>query len=114
MECGVYVAYLSTWHYTIEIEKHKRLCNDSTKFFILSLALTEITIIRKCLYDYMLQNDKVVESASSLKNNTSPKIKELMKILSSINRSDSCLIFVDRRTTAKLLYHYITVSFKTI
>jgi len=60
----------------------------------------------------MKKVDTNVEGVNSLKYNVSPKLRELMNILSNIKYTDSCLIFVDRRTTAKILYHYITVCIK--
>lgn len=114
MDSGVYIAYLATWHYIIEIEKNKKLCCDVTKYTILSLALSEITIIRKMFYDYLIKYDQNIESASALHENSSSKLQNLMKIISGLKRTDSCLVFVDRRTTAKLLYHYIEVYFKII
>lgn len=81
---------------------------------ILSWALTEITIIRKMFFDYMIKHEKNIESASSLHENSSSKLKNLMIILTGLKCKDSCLVFVDRRTTAKLVYHYIKVYFQTI
>jgi len=75
----------------------------------MSLVLSEISLVRKLLYDYMKKIDINIESANCLKHNISPKLKELMNILSNIKSTDSCLVFVDRRTTAKVLYHYIKV-----
>lgn len=111
-DSGVYAAYLSTWHYILEVEKKKKTCNDINQFMLLSMTLSEITIVRKMLFDYMKKKTSNIENSLSLINNASPKLKELMKILSSIERTDTCLVFVDRRTTAKMLYHYIQVHFE--
>lgn len=117
LDSGVYTAYLATWHYIIEVEKKKKICIDLEKRLILSMVLSELTIIRKMLFDYMqcrIQQFSIpIESASSLQKSASPKLNQLMKILLSLKRTDVCLVFVDRRTTAKILYHYIKVSFKT-
>jgi len=106
---GSYMSYLSTWHYIIEIEKKKKICSNMDKYMLLTMALSEVTIIRKMLFDCMEKKSKNI----SLLNNSSPKLRELMNILASIFRTDVCLVFVDRRSTAKMLYHYIKVSFKT-
>lgn len=74
----------------------------------MSLVLSEIIVIRKMFYDYMIKNSKLIESPS-LTDNLSPKLKKLMDILFEVQRSDICLIFVDRRTTAKVLYHFMKV-----
>lgn len=113
IESGVYAAYLATWHYIIEIEKKKKICIDIDKYMVMSMGLSEITIIRKMLFDYMKKNFIHLESSSSLQTNASPKLRQLMKLLSNIKRNDICLVFVDRRTTAKMLYHYIKVYYKT-
>lgn len=112
VESGVYSAYLATWHYIIEIEKKKKICNDIDKLMLMSMALSEVTIIRKMLFDYMNKNSIHIESSSSLLTNASPKLRQLMNHLSQIKRNDICLVFVDRRTTAKILYHYIKVYYE--
>lgn len=109
VDSGIYAAYLATWHYIIEIEKKKKICNDLEIYTILSMVLSELTIIRKIMFDYMKKDSKNIESAASISMNASPKLKELMKLLSKIQCTDVCLVFVDRRTTAKILYHYIKV-----
>lgn len=76
------------------------------------MVLSELTVIRKVMFDFMKKNSKDIESATSLSINASPKLKELMKLLSKVQRTDICLVFVDRRTTAKILYHYIKVPSK--
>lgn len=76
---------------------------------ILSMVLSELTVIRKVMFDFMKKDSKDIENATSLSMNASPKLKELMKLLSKVQRTDVCLVFVDRRTTAKILYHYIKV-----
>jgi len=90
------------------------MCNDNEKYMILCMTLSEVTVIRKMLFDYMEKKFTNVESSLSLFTNASPKLKQLMQILTSIKRNDNCLVFVDRRTTAKVLYHYIKVSFDTL
>lgn len=105
----MYVAYLASWHYIIEIEKKKKLCSDLDKYMVMSLALSEMTVIRKMIHDYMAKNSKHAEGPTSLLINASSKLKTLMQLLLTIKRSDVCLVFVDRRTTAKIIYHYINV-----
>lgn len=99
----------------VEIEQHKKQCQDGMnnhKYLMLSKVLSELTIIRKMLEDYMKEDSSNIESPSSLFKNASPKLRELMKILSSINRIDNCLVFVNNQTTATFLFHYIQVFFK--
>lgn len=81
---------------------------------MLSTVLSELTIIRKMLYDYIIKDSPVIESRTSVFNNTSPKLKELMKILSHLERNENCLVYVNHQTTAKLLYHYIKVHFNIL
>lgn len=110
-DSGIYVAYLSTWHYIIEIEKRKKICFDAAKIMILSMVLSELTTIRKILFNFMKNYSTNIESPSSILKNASPKLQLLMKILSDIKRSDICLVFVERRITAKILYHFIKVLY---
>ncbi|XP_026808824.1 endoribonuclease Dicer-like isoform X3 [Rhopalosiphum maidis] len=104
---GAYIAYLATWHFLVEIEKKKKTCTDKKNLTIMSLVLSELTIIRKMILDFMNKHSSIHKGHSTTLNNTSPKLKKLMELLSVIKFTDTCLIFVDRRTTAKLLYHYI-------
>lgn len=103
---------MATWHYIVEIEKSKKLYyNDNDKFAFLLMVLSELTITRKMMFNYMAKNStQIVENCPPLINYTSPKLKKLMDILSHLESTDTCLVFVDRRTTAKMLYHYIMVS----
>lgn len=99
----------------IEIEQHKKQCQDGInnhKYLIFSTVLSELTTIRKMLQDYMNTDSSNIESPSSLFENDSPKLRELMKIFSSINRNDNCLVFVNNQRTATFLYHYIQVFLK--
>ncbi|VVC42507.1 Hypothetical protein CINCED_3A023563 [Cinara cedri] len=116
MESGAYAAYLATWHYIIEVEKKKKLCKDTEKSLMLLVVMSELTLIRKAFYDFIKLNSMsencssilMSENCSSiLMSNASPKLKLLVDILKSIQRTDICLIFVDRRTSAKVLYHFI-------
>uniref|UniRef100_A0A2H8TDA5 Endoribonuclease Dicer n=1 Tax=Melanaphis sacchari TaxID=742174 RepID=A0A2H8TDA5_9HEMI len=104
---GAYIAYLATWHFLIEIEKRKKACTDTKNLTIISLVLSELTIIRKMVFDYMNKHSTIYKGHSTTVNNTSPKLKKLMELLSTLKIRDTCLVFVDRRTTAKILYHYI-------
>jgi len=96
----------------IDIEKKKKICTDIRKFAILALVLSEVTVIRKILFDYMNKYSIIHKGHSTTLNNVSPKMKKLMELLSYIKVTDTCLVFVDRRTTAKILYHYIKVYLK--
>lgn len=93
----------------VEIEKKRKICTDVKRLTIMSLVLSELTITRKMLYDYMNIHTFIYKGRSTTLLNTSPKLKKLIDILSSIKITDTCLVFVDRRTTAKILYHYIKV-----
>lgn len=110
MESGPYAGLLATWHYIVEVEKKKKICNDSEKSIMLSMVLSELTIIRKAFYDFIVINSNNKDKSISLINNASPKLKQLIQILSTIKRQDICLVFVDRRTTAKVLYHFLKVT----
>ncbi|XP_022180231.1 endoribonuclease dcr-1 isoform X3 [Myzus persicae] len=104
---GAYIAYLVTWHFMVEVEKKKKICTDVKKLTNMSYVLSELTITRKMLYDYMNKHLFIHKGHSTTLYNTSPKLKKLMELLSAIKVTDTCLVFVDRRTTAKILYHYI-------
>ncbi|XP_050430735.1 endoribonuclease dcr-1 isoform X3 [Adelges cooleyi] len=107
LDSGVYIGYLATWHYIIELEKKKKLSEDMDKYTMLSCVLSQLIITRKLFLNHMLKNSKNIENLSTLKQNASPKLVQFMALLDSVERTDSCLVFVDRRTTAKLLYHFI-------
>jgi len=93
----------------VEIEKKRKICTDAKRLSIMSLVLSELTITRKMLYVYMNKHTFIHKGHLTTLHNSSPKLKKLMEILSSIKSTDTCLVFVDRRTTAKILYHYIKV-----
>lgn len=75
------------------------------------MILSELIIIRKLLYDYMKKDSKSIENPLSIVKNVSPKLTKLHNTLLKLKRTDLCLVFVDRRTTAKMLYHFIKVFF---
>ncbi|XP_027844608.1 endoribonuclease Dicer isoform X4 [Aphis gossypii] len=104
---GPYIAFLATWHFLVEIEKKRKICTDLKNHTIMSMVLSEVTIIRKLVFDYMNKHSSINNGHTTTLNNVSPKLKKLMEILSTIKATDTCLVFVDRRTTAKILYHYI-------
>lgn len=93
----------------IEIENKQKICKDVEKSYIMSLALSELTIIRKMLYDYMNKHSIIYEDHSTTLQNVSSKVKNLMEYLSTLKSTDSCLVFVLRQTTAKMLCYYINV-----
>jgi ERCC4-related helicase len=80
----------------------------------MTLVLSELTITRKMLYDYMNRHLFIDKNHSTTLHNTSPKLKNLIDILTKLQITDTCLVFVDRRTTAKILYHYIKVYIQKI
>ncbi|XP_026819706.1 endoribonuclease Dicer-like [Rhopalosiphum maidis] len=104
---GPYIAFLATWHFLVEIEKKKKICHDMNKLSILYIVLSEVTLIRKLLYDYMNKHASLHNDHTTTLNNVSPKLTKLMQHLSTLKSTDACLIFVDSRSTAKILYHYI-------
>jgi len=94
---------------TMEKCSQRKYTSNNTKL-VLKLAISELTVIRKMLYDYMntlTNTNNPIPSA----NNASPKLIKFMEILSTMQNTDICLVTVDCVTTAKLLYHYIQVSF---
>jgi len=91
------------------ILKKQKKCKDGKRYNIMSLALSELTIIRKMLYDYMNKHSIIHKGQSATLQHVSPKVKKLMEILSALKATDACLVFVTRRTTVKTLCHYIKV-----
>lgn len=84
--------------------------NNTDTFLINSMVLSELTVTQKKLFNYMIKHStNVVENNSFLLQYTSPKLQKLLGILTCLERTDTCLIFLDRCTTAKMLYHYIKV-----
>jgi len=79
------------------------------KLPILYIVLSEITLIRKLLYDYMNKHASLHKDHTTTLHNVSPKLTKLMQHLSTLKSTDACLVFVDSRLTAKILYHYIKV-----
>jgi hypothetical protein len=76
------------------------------KLPILYMVLSEITLIRKLLNDYM---NKHAKDHTTTLHSVSPKLTKLMQHLTTLKSTDACLVFVDSRLTAKMLYHYIKV-----
>jgi len=96
------------------IEKQQKSCNDVKTSDIMYLVLSELTIIRKMLCDYMNKHLVIHKDQSTTLQHVSPKVKKLMEILSALKATDACLVFVSRKTTAKTLCHYINVCIKRI
>lgn len=110
MENGVYIAFLATSHFIVDVEKKKKLIRNSKSShmgLIFSMVVSELTVIRKMLYDNMKKDTKNPETY-----NISPKLKELMNILSFIKCTDIYVIVIDCQTTAKFLLHFIKVNLK--
>jgi len=106
---GAYIAYLTSLHFIMEILKKQKICKDVNKSIIISLVLSELTIIRKMLYNYMNKHSIIHKDHSTSLQQVSPKVKNLMENLSTLKATDACLVFVSRRTTAKTLCQYINV-----
>ncbi|VVC34156.1 PAZ domain,Helicase, C-terminal,Ribonuclease III domain,DEAD/DEAH box helicase domain,P-loop containing [Cinara cedri] len=84
-------------NYFFDIEETSMLLN----------VMSELTLIQKAFNDVIKLDSLHNECSSILMRNASLKLKQLIQILSNIQRTDTCLIFVDRQTTAKVLYHFI-------
>lgn len=95
----------------VEIEKINEVTwNYLKKCTIFVWVASEITIIRKMLYDYMYKHS--LENNSTILNDVSPKLVQLMQHLSTLKSTDACLVFVKCQTNAKILYNYIKVCKK--
>lgn len=99
----------------VEIEEHKQLFSKSPEEIqLLCLALSEMTIVRKMFYDCLQKTDVVEEKLIDSFNYSSPKLKQLLNVLSNVKPSDVCLILVNDQISAKILYHYINVRIPLI
>lgn len=92
------------------MEKHKQLYSKGLEEFqLLCLAISEMTIVRKMLYHIIQQKTAIGERWLDLFNFGSPKLKQLLEILTNIKSSDVCLILVKDQISANILYHFINV-----
>lgn len=105
----MFAGYLVIRHYIVELERKKKLSKDVGQYENFSMVLSELTILRKILFDHMTKDSINIDSPIFLYNNVSSKLQNFIKIIVLLKRSDVCLVFVDRRTTAKMLCHYIMV-----
>ncbi|KAF0759177.1 endoribonuclease Dicer-like, partial [Aphis craccivora] len=106
IECGPYIAHLTTSYFLVEIEKiNKVIWYYLGKCSVFVWVASEIAIIQSMLYDYMCIHNH--GNRSTISNDLSPKLVQLMQHLSTLKDTDACLIFVNRQTNAKMLYKYI-------
>jgi len=92
----------------VEIEKiNKVIWYYLGKCSVFVWVASEIAIIQSMLYDYMCIHNH--GNRSTISNDLSPKLVQLMQHLSTLKDTDACLIFVNRQTNAKMLYKYIQV-----
>ncbi|XP_033323014.2 endoribonuclease Dcr-2 isoform X1 [Megalopta genalis] len=109
LETGVYGAYECILLHMIQLESLKKHNEDVETSYVYEYLISEFTKFRKLLEEEM----KDASVANRLKIFTSNKVQQLFAILLDfyesklIEQKFCCIIFVDKRFTAKVLYHLL-------
>ncbi len=112
LEMGLYGAFLCLLSLTIEFELAKKESDSPNLQDVLSYCITEVEWMKKDLSDLIdLDNPSMSDNQkveTILKRSTS-KIRILIQYLKTQFSEGSdlqCIVFVERRYTAKVLYHF--------
>ncbi|KZC10938.1 Endoribonuclease Dicer [Dufourea novaeangliae] len=106
---GIYGASKSILLHMIQIECIKKNTQDVETAYVLEYFISEFTRFRKLLEDEMKDNAE----ANKIHSYSSDQVRKLFAILKEFhrNRFDNqkfcCIIFVQRRFTASVLYHVL-------
>lgn len=108
-EMGAYGAYLTLLSVLIQLELMKRTGSSAKYRDIVKLGITKI---EHFIHQMKLELEIDKKSTETILQNSSPKVQKLISYLqttfnSNVEKELQCLIFTDRRSTAKALYHVI-------
>lgn len=107
---GTYGGYLSLLSSLVQLELTKRYC-DSDKFKDVVKAC--ITVVEQCILIMKTNLQLHLKTAEIVLNNSSHKVRRLIEALKHFftngnkDKDLQSLVFVKRRTTAKILYHIL-------
>ncbi|GJQ77072.1 Dcr-2 [Trypoxylus dichotomus] len=105
---GTYGGLQAIVAHIIQIECMKKYCDDENFYHVLNSAITSLTYA-KAILSRQLSGNK----ANDIHNLSSAKVLDLFKILREYkaNRAEElcAIIFVQRRFTAKILYHLLKI-----
>ncbi|XP_046601014.1 endoribonuclease Dicer isoform X4 [Neodiprion lecontei] len=106
---GIYGGSKAALLHTIQLEYIKKSINNQETVFVIDYLITVLTSIRKIVEDEM----EGYEPNEQIMKFSSDQVLKLFKVFLDFNREklDSqrfcCLVFVQRRFTAKVLYHVL-------
>ncbi|KRT83525.1 helicase [Oryctes borbonicus] len=105
---GTYGGLQAIVAHTIQIECMKKFCDDENFYHILNSAITSLTYAKRLL-SKQLSGDKTKDVYKF----SSPKVLSLFRILQEYSKNHTeelcAIIFVQRRFTAKILYHLLVI-----
>ncbi|XP_078032947.1 endoribonuclease Dicer-L-like [Augochlora pura] len=109
LEIGVYGAYETILLHMIQLECLKKHNENVETVFVFEYLISEFTKFRKLLDDEM----KDIAVSARIQNYTSNKVQKLLAVLLDFYENQvgdqkfCCIVFVDKRFTAKVLYHIL-------
>lgn len=110
---GMFGAAKAMTLYIIVLERLKRNCDDTKMYNLYNAVVTVFEIVKKLLEKEM----ELYDESEKLLKFSSDKVLTLIEILREFkarSKQEFCsIIFVDRRFTAKILYHILKVLTET-
>lgn len=112
---GSYGSYLALLSVLIQLELTKRFSDSQTFRDVVKVCITQVELWKKILKEEIRFDEN---DSKSIYDHSSKKIQILIlllkKFFSGANQDFQCLIFTQRRSTAKVLYHLIKSYAKSV
>ncbi|KAJ8678831.1 hypothetical protein QAD02_014618, partial [Eretmocerus hayati] len=108
-DAGMYGGSLSVLLHMIQLEKIKKSSDDQESIIALDFLITQLMKIRHLLESEMDESNP----CQAVMEHSSPKVLKLLEVLLNFKtnlktkQKFCCIIFVQRRFTAKVLYHIL-------
>ncbi|KAG5680087.1 hypothetical protein PVAND_009613 [Polypedilum vanderplanki] len=107
---GNFGAYISLVSIIVQLELNKRAADSERYRDVLKMCITKVEeCIKKVDYELCLNRDNATNIIANSSHKVQTLIELLQKSFTDENREKDlqCIIFVERRSTAKILYHII-------
>lgn len=100
---GFYMGYICCQAYLVQLYRYGFVTDDERYRNMIQYTINITQIIRKLLYLNIIKVAPI-DSISAIMKTSSKKIQFLLERLNKTTASDRCLIFVERKMTAKSLF----------
>ncbi|XP_065211449.1 endoribonuclease Dicer-like isoform X2 [Planococcus citri] len=111
-EFGTYLCYIGCELYIVQLYRIMfEKSNDELYCNALMLMITLVKAIKKIL-SIEISRSGDLDTIEAVKKNSSDKLIHLLKEIEKLGPTDKCIVFVERRMTAKILTKIIEMFFK--